>query len=49
MWWVDDLRVRTSVGHGQQTGAAVLLVEVLIGKLLAIDRLATGALYCSLA
>jgi hypothetical protein len=39
-----DLRVGASVGHGQQTGAVVLQVEVLIGKLLTVDGLATGAL-----
>lgn len=40
-----DLRVGTSVGHGEQEGLLVLLLEVLIGKLLAVDGLATSALY----
>lgn len=39
-----DLRVGASVGHGEQTGADVLLLEVLIGELLTVDGLATGAL-----
>lgn len=39
-----DSRVGASVGHGQQTGAVVLQLEVLIGKLLAVDGLATGTL-----
>ena len=44
--WIkrSDLRVGASVGHGQQTGLVVLQVEVLVGKLLAVDGLATGAL-----
>ena len=36
--------VGTSVGHGQDTGASVLQGEVLIGKLLTVDGLATSAL-----
>lgn len=54
-WWWDfaqaiqgesigDIRVGASVGHGQQEGLGVLLLEVLVGKLLAVDGLATGAL-----
>lgn len=39
-----SLRVGASVGHGQQVGLAVLLLEVLVGELLAVDGLATGAL-----
>lgn len=38
------LRVGASVGHGQQTGAVVLQLEVLIGKFLAVNGLTTGAL-----
>ena len=34
----------TGVGHGQETGAAVQLGEVLVGELLAVDGLATSAL-----
>jgi hypothetical protein len=40
----SNLRVGAGVGHGEKTGAGVLLDEVLIGELLAIDGLATGAL-----
>lgn len=40
-----NLRVGTSVGHGEKTGAVVLVDEVLIGELLAVDGLATSALY----
>ncbi len=40
------LRVGTSIGHGEKAGANVLLREVLVGKLLAVDGLATGALKC---
>jgi hypothetical protein len=39
-----NLRVGTSVGHGQQTGLGVLELEVLIGELLAVDGATTGAL-----
>ena len=39
-----NLRVGAGVGHGQQTGLSVLLLEVLISELLAVDGLATGAL-----
>lgn len=35
--------VGTGVGHGKQTGAVVLQLEVLISELLAIDGLATSA------
>lgn len=38
------VRVGASVGHGQEERLLVLQLEVFIGKLLAIDRLATGAL-----
>jgi hypothetical protein len=40
-----DLRVGASVGHGEQTGAGVLVLEVLIGELLAVDGATTGALF----
>lgn len=40
-----NLRVGTSVGHGEQTGAVVLVDEVLVGELLTVDGLATSALY----
>jgi len=42
----EELRavgVRAGVGHGQESRAGVLDLEVLIGKLLAVDGLATGA------
>merc|ERR1712093_333662 len=35
--------VRTSVGHGEDSGASVLEGEVLVLKLVAVDRLASGA------
>jgi hypothetical protein len=35
--------VGAGVGHGEQTGAGVLLLEVLVGELLAVDGLATSA------
>lgn len=38
------LRVWAGVGHGQKSGLGVVLLEVLIGELLAVDGLATGAL-----
>lgn len=41
--WVGGVRVGAGVGHGQQTRAGVLDLEVLIGELLAIDGLATSA------
>lgn len=39
-----DLRVGTGVGHGEQEGAVVLALEVLVAELLAVDGLATSAL-----
>lgn len=42
----EELRsvgVCTSVGHRQDAGAGVLQTEVLIGELVAIDRLASSA------
>ena len=39
-----DLRSGSSVGHGEDTGAGVLQIEVLVLKLLAVDGLTTGAL-----
>jgi hypothetical protein len=42
----ESLRVGTGVGHGQKEGLVVLHLEVLVGKLLAIDGLATRALPC---
>jgi len=41
----DDLRVGASVGHRQETRAGVLLNEVLIGELLAVDGATTGTLF----
>ena len=41
---MNDLRARTGVGHGQQSRFGVLELEVLVGKLLAVDGLATSAL-----
>jgi hypothetical protein len=38
------VRVGSSIGHGQEEGLLVPQLEVLVGKLLAIDGLATGAL-----
>jgi hypothetical protein len=41
----EELRtvgVGTSVGHGQKTGAGVLLLEVLIGELVTVDGATTG-------
>lgn len=40
-----DVRVGAGVGHGKKTGAGVLVDEVLIGELLAVDGPATGALF----
>lgn len=37
--------VGAGVGHGKKTGAVVLLLEVLVGELLAVDGLATSALF----
>lgn len=39
-----DVRVFTSVGHGEQTRLGVLQLEVLIGELLSVDGLATSSL-----
>jgi hypothetical protein len=39
-----DLRSGSSVGHGEDTGASVLQVEVLVLELLAVDGLTTSAL-----
>lgn len=41
---VRNIRVGAGVGHGQQTRLGVLEVEVLVGKLLAVNGLATSAL-----
>lgn len=41
---VWSLRVGAGVGHGQQTGSVVLACKVLVGELVAVDGLATGAL-----
>lgn len=48
-WSVACLRVWAGVGHGQKSGLGVLSDEVLVGELLAVDGLATGALVCMLA
>jgi hypothetical protein len=42
--FVNYVRSGTSVGHGEDTGASVLQVEVLVLELLAVDGLATSAL-----
>jgi hypothetical protein len=42
-----DLRVGAGVGHGEDEGSGVPLLEVLIGELLAVDGLATSALLLS--
>ena len=39
------LRVGSSVGHGEKSRLGVLAGEVLVGELLTVDGLATGALY----
>jgi hypothetical protein len=39
-----DVRVGTSVGHGEDTRAGVLQLEVLVGEGLAVDGLATSAI-----
>lgn len=39
-----DVRVGSGVGHRQEERLVVLKLEVLVGELLAIDGLATGAL-----
>lgn len=40
----ESLRVRASVGHGQEEGLVVAELEILVGELLAVDGLAAGAL-----
>jgi hypothetical protein len=42
MQW--DVRVGAGVGHGEDTGASVPQLEVLVLELLAVDGLATSAL-----
>lgn len=42
--YTKDVRVGAGVGHGKQAGLFVLQLEVLVGKLVAIDGLATSAL-----
>lgn len=37
----------TSIGHGEDTGASVLELEVLVLELVAVDGLATGAVVVS--
>lgn len=44
-----NLRVRTSVGHREDTRLGVLVDEVLIGELLTVDGAATGTLYSSVS
>jgi len=39
-----NIRVGAGVGHGQKEGLLVGELEVLVGKLLAVDGLATSAL-----
>jgi hypothetical protein len=41
---VDDVRVGPCIGHGQEEGLCVLELEVLVGKLVAVDGLAAGTL-----
>jgi hypothetical protein len=41
---VERLRIGTSVGHGEKSGLGVLDLEVLVGKLFAIDGFTTSAL-----
>lgn len=43
----DYLRAGAGVGHGEDAGAGVLQVEVLVLELLAVDGLSTGALLSS--
>ena len=40
----EDIRVGTSVGHGEKTRAVVLEDEVLIGELVTVDGATTGTL-----
>lgn len=42
---LNDLRVGASVSHGEKSRLVVLQLEVLVGELLAVDGLATSALY----
>ena len=42
---IDDVRVGTSIGHGEKTWFSVLLLEVLICEFLAVDGFATSTLY----
>lgn len=42
--WVGNLRVGAGVGHGEEEGLVVGLLEVLVGELLAVDGATTGAL-----
>ena len=39
-----NVRVGTGIGHGKEEWLGVCLLEVLIGKLLAVDGLAPSAL-----
>lgn len=39
-----NLRVGTSVGHGEHEGTVVGELEVFVGKLFAVDGLSAGAL-----
>jgi hypothetical protein len=43
-WRGVNVRVGAGVGHGEDTGAGVLELEVLVLELLAVDGLATSAL-----
>ena len=38
------LRVGAGIGHAEKAGAGMLVLEVLVGKLLTVDGLATSAL-----
>jgi hypothetical protein len=40
-----NIRVGASISHGEQTRFFVLQLKVLVGKLVAIDGLATSALF----
>jgi len=40
---LGSVRVGASVGHRQDAGAGVLQLEVLVGELVAVDRLAASA------
>ena len=42
--WEMDIRVGSSVGHGEEEWLVVGELEVLIGKLLAVDGLSAGSL-----